>query len=462
MYEATTQRHSRVSWLLAWAAFLPVALLRAGVLAESDTFWQIRAGQRMLETHSLPTVDTFSWTAANEPWQAHSWGFDVLLAACYNLAGLPAVALFCAALAALAAGAVLLLMRSVGIMPLRAAITLVGASPLVIAWLSARPQTIDYIATPLLVLLLARLPKSARPSRVIAVIGVLMASWVNLHEASLLGLAIIGALAALQLCRRETHLFGIRTVIAGIVGVIASLCNPWGIDVLTRASNVASASAPLITEWQHPNLADPGTMLALLIGVLGLWRAVLYRQPEFIAALAVTFIGTLIAVRILPILLLLALPMLAAGSYPRLTEYVRSRRVIFVPGLILAELAFVFAAVPSLSHIGQPDPQVYSPGVVAQIPAGCKVFNSYLVGGYIILVRPDVRVSIDSRNDLYGVELMTTNLRTINGQRAPGHALEGADCALLSPRSALATALSHDPQWREAAADAVAVLYVRR
>ena len=462
MQEATTQRRSRVSWLLAWAAFLPVAVVRAGVLAESDTFWQIRAGQRMLETHSLPTVDTFSWTAANEPWQAHSWGFDVLLAVCYNLAGLPAVALFCAALATLAAGAVLLLMRSVGATPLRAAITLVIASPLVVAWISARPQTIDYIAAPLLVLLLARLPKSARPARTIAAIGVLMAIWVNLHEAGLLGLAVIGALAALQLFRRDTHLLGIRTVIAGIVGVIASLCNPWGIDVLTRASNVASASAPLITEWQHPNPADPSTMLALVIGVLGLWRAVRHRHLEFVAALAVTLVGTLIAVRMLPILLLLALPMVASGSYPRLTDYVRSRRVIFVPGLMLAELTFVFAAVPNLSHIGQPDPQVYSPGVVAQIPNGCNVFNSYLVGGYIILVRPDVRVSIDSRNDLYGVERMRTNLRTINGQRAPGHALDGADCALLPRRSALATALSQDPQWRKTSGDAVAVLYLRR
>ena len=461
MHEATTQRQSRVSWLLAWAAFLPVAVVRAGVLAESDTFWQIRAGQRMLETHSLPTIDTFSWTAANEPWQAHSWGFDVLLAICYNLAGLPAVALFCAALATLAAGAVLLLMRSVGATPLRAAITLVVASPLVVAWISARPQTIDYIAAPLLVLLLARLPESTRPSRSIAAIGVLMAIWVNLHEASLLGLAIIGVLAVLQLFRRETHVFGIRTVIAGIIGVIASLCNPWGIDVLTRASSVAAASVPLITEWQHPNPADPNTLLALLIGVFGLWRAVRYRHLEFVAALAVTLVGTLIAVRMLPILLLLALPMLATGSYPRLTEYVRSRRLVFLPGLVVGELALVVAALPSLGHIGQPDPQVYSPAVVAQIPAGCKVFNTYLSGGYLILERPDVRVSIDSRNDLYGVERMTANLRTINGQRAPGHALDAAGCALLPPQSALAATLGHDPQWRKVAGDAVAVLYVR-
>ena len=39
---AARSRRIRPAWLLAWLAIVPVALIRARVLAESDTFWEIR------------------------------------------------------------------------------------------------------------------------------------------------------------------------------------------------------------------------------------------------------------------------------------------------------------------------------------------------------------------------------------------------------------------------------------
>src|SRR5579863_5892321 len=42
--EATVVSHRTRSWFLAWLAFLPVTVARAGTLAEPDTFWQVRTG----------------------------------------------------------------------------------------------------------------------------------------------------------------------------------------------------------------------------------------------------------------------------------------------------------------------------------------------------------------------------------------------------------------------------------
>lgn len=56
-----------LQWFLAWVAMLPLAVLRAGQLAETDTFWQVRTGLLTLENRALPSVDAFSWTAHGEP-----------------------------------------------------------------------------------------------------------------------------------------------------------------------------------------------------------------------------------------------------------------------------------------------------------------------------------------------------------------------------------------------------------
>jgi len=86
---------SRRAWLFAWLAFIPFVFLRAGTLAESDTFWQVRTGLLTIHQRRIPTVDTFSWTVHGRPWTLNSWGFNVVLAGAYRLAGLPGGWLAC-------------------------------------------------------------------------------------------------------------------------------------------------------------------------------------------------------------------------------------------------------------------------------------------------------------------------------------------------------------------------------
>ena len=112
-------------WVWAWLAMLPVALLRAGELAESDTFWQIRAGQYTLDHRAVPSVDFLSWTMPGRSWTLNSWGFNVVLATLDRLAGLPGVALGCAVLVMVTSAAVLSLARSLGAAPSVAALVLV-------------------------------------------------------------------------------------------------------------------------------------------------------------------------------------------------------------------------------------------------------------------------------------------------------------------------------------------------
>ncbi|MCC6494688.1 MAG: hypothetical protein IT193_00355, partial [Propionibacteriaceae bacterium] len=142
-------------------------------------------------------------------------------------------------------------------------------------------------------------------------------------------------------------------------------------------------------------------------------------------------------------------------------DYLWSRRAVTVPAAVVWLLVAGWLAAPSLGHLGRPDAVRYSPVAIAAIPEGCRVVNTYDVGGYLLLLRPDVLDSIDSRNDLFGAErvLAGEELVAARGDLVAG--LSGAGCALLPLDSPLAARLATDPGWREAARDPVQLLFVR-
>lgn len=161
--DATAIGYGTRSWFLAWLAFLPVTVARAGTLAEPDTFWQVRTGLLTITNRAIPTVDPFSWTAYGKPWTLNSWGFNVLIAGAYRLAGLPGVAWACAGLATVAGGLVLLLARQLGASPPVAGALLVLSWPFLVSWLTARPQLVDYIGVLLLAILMPRIAACGIP-----------------------------------------------------------------------------------------------------------------------------------------------------------------------------------------------------------------------------------------------------------------------------------------------------------
>jgi hypothetical protein len=128
----------------------------------------------------------------------------------------------------------------------------------------------------------------------------------------------------------------------------------------------------------------------------------------------------------------------------------------------LGLLAITVLAGPSLTHIGRPEPGTYPVAAVAAIPHGCRLFTNDVIGGYVILARPDVPVSLDTRNNLYGPRLLVAEERVLHGVGNLPRGLAGAGCVLVPPRYGLAHRLRHDPQWQARVAEPTGILYVRR
>jgi hypothetical protein len=455
----------RRAWLLAWLALLPLVIVRAGVLSEGDTFWQIRVGLLTVAHHSIPATDTFSWTMHGKPYFQNSWGFDVLVAIAYRLDGLPGAALLCALITLAMMALVLALARTLGGSATAAALAFLLASPLLIGWLTARPQLVDYATVPALILLLRGIERERFRWGAVALTGLLTVVWINLHAVALLEVAIAGATAAVLfvLARRDSRwYFALAATAAAAAGC---LVNPYGIGVLHQAGQVHAFSSGLISEWAPFDPASPMQDLTMAAGLAALIIAWRRREAALLAGLVVCLACSVEAVRFQPFVVILAMPLLAAFvSVPPdpIRRYLTSRRVMFQRCGALGMAAVVGLAAPSLTHIGRPAPSLYPAALVAEIPHGCRLFTTDLLGSYVILARPDVLVSLDSRNNLYGASLLLAEERVLHGIGNLSGGLAGAGCVLVPRSYGLATRLRHDAQWQVRAADQFAILYVRR
>ena len=455
---------SRRAWLFAWLALLPLVVFRAGVLAEADTFWQIRIGLLTMAHHTIPATDTFSWTMYGKPYFQNSWGFDVLLAIGYRLGGLPSAVGLCALITLGIAALALALARALGAAPAASAAALfLAAAPLTI-WLSARPQLVDYAAVLALALVLRRIERGQGRLGSVALAGLLTVAWINLHASALLAVAIAAACATLlTVVRRGAGRW--YAVAAAVATALGCLANPYGMGVLHQAVQVRDSAVASIDEWMPLNWASPVQDVAFLAGAAAMIIAWRRRELVLTAALVVCLAGSVEAWRILPFAVLLAVPVLAAfASDPPepIRRYLASRRIMFQRCAALALVAMVAVAAPSLAHIGRPEPATYPMALVAGIPHGCRLFTNDVIGSYVILARPDVLVSLDSRNNLYGRALPVAEERVLHGWGNLTHELAGAGCVLVPRSYGLAQRLGNDSQWQVHAADQTAILYVRR
>jgi hypothetical protein len=455
----------RRAWLLAWLAFLPVIIVRAGILSEGDTFWQIRVGLVTIAHHSIPATDTFSWTVYGKPYFQNSWGFDVLMALAYRLAGLPGAAAFCALITLGIIALVLALARSLGASATAAGIVCLLASPVLALWLTARPQLVDYAAVPALILLLRAIERGRLRWGAVASTGLLTVVWINLHTVALLAVAITGAAAAMLfvMARRDSRWrYAVAATAAAAAGCLA---NPYGIAVLHQASQVQADSVGIISEWLPFDPSSPLEDLVMAAGLAALVIAWRRREGVLMAGLVVCLAGAVEADRFEAFVGILAIPVLAAFvSVPPdpIRRYLTSRRRMFQQCGALGMAAFFVLTAPSLTHIGRPYQKTYPAALVADVPHGCRLFTTDLLGDYVILARPDVPVSLDGRNNLYGRTLLIAEERVLHGQGNLVRGLAGAGCVLVPRSYGLASRLRHDAQWQVRAANPVAILYVRR
>jgi hypothetical protein len=429
-------------WLLA----VGIGLFNSGRIAEGDIFWEVRAGLDTVRG-GLPRSDHYSFTVVNRPWQPNSWAWNVLLGLWWRVGRFVGIGLFSTlCITGLAAGLGWWCVNRGAAMTatLVCLVVVLGTQTI---WLTPRPQLASY----LLLLPLFELSRSAMRSdsfvQLAGLITILELLWANLHFFGVIGVGVVGAATVGSLVTAPRH--WTRAVVLVACAAVGAALTPYGLAAYRSAFSVRARSVGLIDEWRHPNLNSTSGIVAIIALCLAAmcvtWSIRHARWPQ-VLLLGFLAAGTVSTVRFAPCLAIACVPELAIAL-----SAIRLPRVA-VPAarigafLILALLAT--GAARAATHLGQP---AYAPQLTAAIPAGCRVVTNDLNGGLTELLRPDVTVSLDTRNDLYGrtdlialSELLDDTVPTNTDAWLHDHSV---GCVFAPSNKSLVQRLATDPGW---------------
>jgi hypothetical protein len=474
-------------WLLPnlCAAVFAVTLFQVLFLAgghalyrDSDTGWHILAGQSMIATGRVPTVDPYSFTRAGRPWFAWEWLADVAFGAADRAAGLRGVELLPALAIALAvAGSVALALR-LGANFLGAA-ACAGLLMMVtsIHWL-ARPHIFGW----LLALAFLSAAELHRPGKkMLWALPLLSMLWANVHGSFALGPAILLVYAVGRWPRFRDY------SLAALLSLLATFANPYGWQLHQHVFRYLRDDYIMdhIGEFHSFDFHGTGAVwmqLFLLIAVVGGLLAARRKDwPVALLTLALLQQG-LFAARHLPLAALLLLPLAlsrltweaqcggVATSFMAYCERLRAwdRRMVGAIPAMLAVAVAALAIAPATGAARGFDPASF-PVQAASFFAGheesVRVFATDQWGGYMIYrFGGRMKVFIDGRSDFYGPDFLRRygNVRDLRPGWERVLDTEFVTHVMIAPEEPLAQALLLRPEWRVVRADRVAMIFERQ
>lgn len=447
------------------------------LLQDSDSFWQIKIGQWILDHGAMPQTDFYSFTRTGAPWISTSWLSQVMFAFSYAQWGWAGPVILTAIGVALSAAIFVYLLDAQIEVP-RAVLFAMLALLLSLHHVLARPHI---LALPVMVawigLLMAAADRRSAPSWTWLP---LMALWANLHGGFVLGLALIGpiSLEAVEHAEKGKRLqLFLRWVLFGIGALIASCCTPYGWKTLMGATNILSLGEllSLIFEWMPANFATFTSFEGALLGLiaLGYYRGLVLSAPRiflilFLTWSALTHVRSIEAFAFL-VPLVLAKPLGEMFGRPPVDAADGDRwpaRYITALGALMIVATSWTSTSLYMGHHRFTFTMTQTPVAAVDLLEKLKmqrIFNAYQFGGY--LIAHDIPVFVDGRAELYGEKFVMDFFKATEGKKP------GLLPRLLDEHKIDATLLVADapgPQildqlkgWKRIYADDIAVIHVR-
>jgi hypothetical protein len=471
------------------------------LLADGDAGWHIRTGQYILDHHSVPHQDLYSFSKPGVAWYAWEWGSDVFYGLLYRLAGLKGVVLAAGAL--IAAFATTLVRRMIW-----RGVHLFAAMG--VALLSVGSASIHFLARPhVFTLLLLSLTMwmleadRSRPSRRIWLLVPITLVWTNLHGGFLaliavLGLAAMGAAVEAGVAAWKSGgpwksaQWGSALRYLGLAGacMAVSLVNPYGFRLHQHMLEYLRSDwiKTVIQEFQSPSFRAENMMQFEVLLMAGLIAAgALLRAGRVVEALWIVYFGhmALSSQRHVPIYVTVAGPVIAwqlsewwkgatAGapkkSLPGILNQMAAdsaagfKRTSILPAVVLTALACIGAPIPW----PQDFPALLFPTAMVHKHAeeilNARVLTTDQWADYLIFTDPRQKVFVDGRSDFYGPEIGNEYIRLTYGQWDWEQLLAKYrfDLALLPTDLAVVQLLKARPDWRVEEDDGKQILLVRQ
>lgn len=476
-----------------------IAFLNTHPIRPHDFWWHIAIGRDIVTEGQIPQVDVYSYTRSGEPYPSYQqfWLMEVVLYQLFKWGGAILVIL---AQTLLIAPAYFILMWT-GWRQTKnwraAAFGVLFAAALGFGNWNVRPQAVSYLYGALLLLSIFEF-RSSQQRRWLVIIPVVMAFWVNSHGSFPIGLVIFGIWLADESWKVLTGWIRNRQwqfeelIPAGtalILAVLGCLINPRGIGFVSYLSMMAGNSIVqnYILEWMPPNFNSlEGIIFFSLFIASAVLLAVSPRRPGFYQIITFIIFGILglkyirgiiwYGIVMAPVVTdHLAALMTQAGIKPAPKPDAQARRLnlIFVSALLLLAVLSLpwfkpfWPVVPEKAGLISAETPVTATQFMLDHHLPPEVFHDMAFGSYLMWnAQPDYKVFVDSRIELYPIEIWDDYLMISNGISGWEEKLDryGVNTLMLEPvkQAGLIKAASASSEWIEVYRDNQAVLFTRR
>jgi len=393
------------------AAALCLTGLFSTEIADPDFWWHLKTGEYIVQHHSLPVPDPFSFsTNMGKPMYAgeekvrhfnltHEWLAQVISYAIYRAAGFPGIVLFKTFLLAGFCGlAGLVAARRTGNF-YDGLLAALAAAAIATEFSVDRPALITFFMVGLFITIL-------ESGRRLWALPVLSLVWANCHGGFFLGWVVLGAYSAEILLRRWRNLEAHDRQVLGIaaLSILLSVLNPnyFRIVEILPLYRQSALTATLI-EWKRPYLWGPPYTFDILLYAAGATLLIWWRKVRIVDWLLFAAFGTaaLLSFRNI-ILIAMVAPMIIATYFPwrpRLSPKMQTSAGYAVLALLFA--GFI-VGVSRGDGFRLRAAQWRYPAGAAQFlldhHISGPIFNTYDYGGYLIWsLWPRQKVFIDGR-----------------------------------------------------------------
>lgn len=407
-----------------YLAFRPVT--------DPDIWWHLAAGRWMWTNGAFPVSDPFSWGEA-KPWQAYSWGFEILVYGVERMGGLTGLAVLKASLVMAIIWRLFALLRFLTPDFSRAAVLILVALFALSVYINIRPWLFTIFFTILLFEILFRARKTRNP-RFLLWAPALVVLWANIHIQFIYGIGMVALVSAASYCEQKFTDWGspgdipFRYYVLTLISMIgASLLTPYHFHLYETAWLYAGQADiyPLIKELRPLELGSAWSYIIFALVFAGFWK------------LGRGGFRTLIPYVLLPVAAFMALRMLRDGWFLTLIalflfteyfakdednegrpEYRLSAGFRWIcASMIAAGVLLIVAGKQGVDaealqgKLRELYPVEAVHFLMEEQPPG-PMFNFFDWGGYLIWNLPGYQVSFDGRTNVYGAEAVVRHVKT--------------------------------------------------
>jgi hypothetical protein len=470
--------------LLAWLTWFSCSL-KWSVL-DPDVWWHLKAGDWIVQHHSVPHTGLFSYTAADRRWLDYSWSYEILLSCAYSWFGLVGIATLGVLLTVAVAWTVYWTLRRLsGHFWLACVLTVATCCAFLF---DVTPRAV-FFSIGLFAVVLTLILEANRTGRVCLLyyLPPIFVLWANLHIQFIYGLFLVGLLAGISIVQEACVALGIaspacsprlqaRKLMLIFAACFSATCiGPYSFHLYSVIYGYLGASFPyrVIHEFQPIDFRSPGHYMQLLLAGAGFFSLGLSKKmdPYKLALLTVASVVGFRAIRDSWFICIPAAACIAdAFSEKTPSRYSGDTRtemtglaVVFALSLLLVARNTDFNQ-RGLAQVVRSQFPADAVRYLREHPQRGPLYNPLDWGGYLIWASPEYPVAIDGRYDVYGEDLSWRFYRTQMSPRSslPDSYLDRAGVVLLQEESPLASYLTSDSRFVRVYQDPMAVILVRR